>query len=710
MAGHPEFPSARLRQTFRAEAGQRIRALGLSLLDMERGSPEQRHEALDKAFRDAHSLKGAANAVASRAIEASCHVIESVMAGVKAGTLTAQAELFDRLHALLAAIERCVADDAGAESELGAAVDALLAHPGADPAAVLAAGKPGLPSAARRARATPAAGPRVEAGADTSEGPPSEWPMMDELLARTQGLGLLPEVSGRQLDWLRQLRARLDRPSPATADRSAGLLASLRRDLDEEVRRATRHCRQVEAQVQGLQALASRAAMRPLQELFDGLPIVARQLARAAGKEVELQLLGGEVEAEGPVLDELRDAVVQLVRNAVDHGLELQAQRLAGGKPRVGRVTLQARTTEAGGVAIEVADDGRGVDLAALRRAADAAGLAGQAWPPDDIALCDLLCAPGLSTRQAADAVSGRGVGLAIVRERLQRLGGRLSLRSKAGQGVTWRLELPASRYRRRAVVVRVGGQQFCLATHDLARVHRLQPGQAQRPWLTLEDRSLPLRRLDALTGRDLGGPVPPVALLLTGEAPLALAVDEVVRERDVFVMPFGHPIQRLRGFAGMALLDHGELLPMLHVPDLLALAEKAGLPAGEAPGEREAPRRRLLVAEDSMTTREMLRGMLEAAGYEVDTAADGLGAWALLRDRRYAALISDADMPGLDGIALTRRVRADPGLGDLPVVLVTALDGPEDRRRGVEAGVDAYLAKSRFQESALLDILERVR
>jgi two-component system chemotaxis sensor kinase CheA len=451
------------------------------------------------------------------------------------------------------------------------------------------------------------------------------------------------------------------------------------------------------------------------------MPKLVRDLAQSNGKDVELVVRGATLEVDRQILEQIKTPLTHLVRNAIDHGIETPAERQRVGKPARGRITIDITPHEGNRVQLVIADDGAGIALAKVKQRAARMGLLDvepSPWSPSQ--LTDLVFESGLSTSPIVTDLSGHGLGLAIVREKIERLGGSVSVESPPPEGGTrFCIVLPSTLATFRGLLVGVAGETFVLPSRSVERVARVSVSAVQTAadggdTVVLDGRTMPLvalsdlldlppRPAPAVTG------VPRMQLVVVGSADkcVALAVDEVFGDQEVLVKPLAAPLRRVRNVAGATLLGGGRVVVLLNVTDLLksaALHRQRGARAVRAAdGE---PRGSLLVAEDSVTTRLLLKTILESAGYRVTTAADGIDALASLQSGEFDLLVSDVEMPRLDGFGLTARVRTDKRLADLPVVLVTALDSRADKERGVEVGANAYIVKSAFDQARLLQTI----
>jgi two-component system chemotaxis sensor kinase CheA len=560
-------------------------------------------------------------------------------------------------------------------------LDALLAQSGE------------LLAARRRFRAR---GEDVEALHDAVADWRKEWRAVERAL---HGRGdAFPPPALRALqrasDHLRRLEKELDRlASTLAADRRA--LRRVHDALDHEVR---------------------RARLFPFAEACQGLDRVVRDLARTAGKEVELAVHGGTVELDRSVLEGLKDPLRHLVRNAVDHGIEPPAARRSAGKAPQGRVVVSA-VLRGGQVEVAVADDGRGLDLEALRQQARRRGLAETL---EERQLAQLIFLPGLSTAALLTDASGRGVGLDVVKSRVEALHGTVDVTFKAGGGTRFTLTVPLTLTTLRAVLVGVGGQTFAVAGSHVERLVRIDPAELRvvegREVLTPGGPPLPVASLAAALGMPPGRPAAPGAkvpglIVRAGDRRVVFVVDELLAEQAVVVKKLGARIRRLRLVSAATVLPSGHVALVLNAAHLVraALGQAGARPLAAPPAPAAAARKRILVADDSLTTRTLEKSILEAAGYDVQVAADGQAAWQLLHERGADLLVSDVDMPRLDGFGLAEAVRGSARFRKLPIVLVSARETDQDRARGIAVGADAYLGKSAFDQRNLLETIAQL-
>ena len=757
---------------FQTELDEHLSHLSQEALALEQdGDPVQRLERINTVFRAAHSLKGAARAVNLNDISQLAHRLEDTLGAIRKGDLTLRPEHADLILAAVDAIKAAMEGHLNGSPLTEAQLETLFSAPPAPPAAPV--------SSPAVAHAPPVAVSKVEVPppAPLVSIPPvpteaTAPPQADEAptVLRQTGVQDTVRVATAKLDGLMDalgellvVRMRTDRvveqaqtveqqmrdwqkkwrrvrpgyqrwqkrggpPSETEwavmADffaRHESDLNALHFELSALRAQLTQDRNHLQLVTDDLQNGIRSTRMLPMTTLFSQFPRMVRDLARERGKDILLQLDGGDTEIDRQVLELSKDPLTHLLRNAVDHGIETPSQRTAFGKPPQGLIRLSAEP-RGNHLVIEVADDGRGIDLDAVRRAALHRGLVGvqEAAALDEEAILNLIFHAGLSTAPQVSDLSGRGVGLDVVRANLEQLRGLAQIVNRPGQGVTFSLLLPLTLATSQVLLVETGGQTVALPATNVERILRIPAqriGQVDgQPVIHVEGRPLPLLSLARLLRWPvLEAPVAsedrlPVVVVSVLDKRLALRVDDFLATQEVVIKPLGRQLQRVRNVAGVTLLGDGRLIPVLNVADLIKAIqhEPAAAPLLVAATEP----RRIVVADDSITTRTLEKNILENAGYEVRAFADGQEVWDWLRrdDHRLPdAIVSDINMPRMDGFALAAAVKSDPRFSQLPVVLVTSLDSPEDRLQGMEAGADAYMVKSLFDQRELLAVIDQL-
>lgn len=740
MAVDREALQARLRALFIDELAENVVVLNRGLVALE-----QQDTALDtdtlvnEMFRAAHSLKGAAHSAGVNELVLLCHQMEDALSRLRDGTLPSTRvvePLLKAVDALDAAGRRMRDGGEAAGADLGRAGRGIAALVGTTLAPTATAHVPATEADPDRSEA-PAApsgegsadepGPLVAARRDGNVRVPAE--RLDALLNQAGELLLAcRRVDALAEDLVEAAGAATRRagPSAGSVAMVGGSSASSSDDgrawrvmaerLDGLARGAVDANRQLSALGQGVADSVRHARMMPLAHAYEGLERVVRDLARAGGKDVRLELRGGQVEVDRPILDAVADAVLHLARNAVDHGIEAPDERVAAGKLRSGRVVVDATLVQ-DGVSVTVADDGRGIDLEALRTAARRRGIS---TPDDESLLADVAFVPGVSTSPLITDVSGRGVGLDAVRVRVEAVGGSVGLQSTPGGGCTATLTLPLALSAIRVLLVGAAGEVLALPSSGVSRLLRVEAADLRRlgdrDAILLDGRPVPVLWLcDVLDLPSAGEPMsPPFTAVLTGTPPneALLVVDELLSEEEVVMKPLGEGPASVPGVLGATILASGRVALVLNPATCVRTGLARGAPSPVlAPGGPDHPARRpqVLLVEDTITTRALERSILEAAGYEVRVAVDGIEAWQLLEEHGADVVVSDVDMPRMDGVALCEAARRSSRFRDVPFILVTSLASEADRRRGVEAGANAYLVKADFDQAILLDTIERL-
>jgi two-component system chemotaxis sensor kinase CheA len=456
--------------------------------------------------------------------------------------------------------------------------------------------------------------------------------------------------------------------------------------------------------------------MLPFSQACESLYRAVRDLARTQQKEVELLIEGNEVELDRAIIDALRDPLLHLVRNAIDHGIETPQQRIAAGK-RAGAKLTVAASQRMELVEVTVRDDGRGIDPALVQSAARRRGLPAELQNLDPLRL---IFEPGFSTASSVSEVSGRGVGLDVVKSQLEALRGTVEVSSELGRGTSFNLLVPLTVSTLRVLFVRVGSEVYALPSTSVRQLVRAGPDKIRmidnREVLLLGAAPIPIVSLAELVGAPAGPPpmgegkVPLVVTAHMNQV-IALAVDELLSEQDVVCKPLGKRIARLTHVSAATILPTGRVALLLKHSDLLRVGiSRAPARRNVASADTAASaRKRLLLVDDSATIRTLECSILEAAGHEVIVAVDGSNAWQLLQEKGADLVVSDVEMPNMDGFALTQAIRSSKRFRDLPVILLTSLDSAADRARGLESGASAYLVKSAFDQSNLLETIRQL-
>ena len=746
-----QMRDASLLELFSLEADAQTQVLSAGLLALER-NPTQADQ-LEACMRAAHSLKGAARIVGVDAGVSVAHVMEDCLVSAQESRLYLQPEHIDALlqgtdllmriatpgnnvgpadiEGYVALMERLLdpsqpivqaAPVAVATPEPASApvIDPLPPEPEPAPPVSTDLPRPNRRMTEGGERVLRVTAERLNSLLDLSSKSLVETQRLKPYLVSLQRLKRIQSNSARALDTLDgQLKA-MDlslEAQEALADtrrllsEAQALLADKTAELDEFGWQAGQR-----AQVLYDTALACR--MRPFADVLAGQVRMVRDLGRSLGKQVRLEIEGEKTQVDRDVLEKLEAPLTHLLRNAVDHGIEMPEQRVLAGKPAEGLIRLRA-SHQAGLLVLELSDDGNGVDLERLRGTIVDRHLSPleTALRLSEEELLTFLFLPGFSLRDKVTEVSGRGVGLDAVQHMVRQLRGAVVLEQTAGQGSRFHLEVPLTLSVVRSLVVEVGEEAYAFPLAHIERMCDLAPNDIVqlegRQHFWHEGRHVGLVAASQLLQRPAGqsnDETLKVVVIRERDAVYGIAVERFIGERTLVVLPLDDRLGKVQDISAGALLDDGSVVLIVDVEDMLRSVDKL-LNTGRleriarrSQQATEAPRKRVLVVDDSLTVRELQRKLLLNRGYEVAVAVDGMDGWNALRSEDFDLLITDIDMPRMDGIELVTLLRRDSRLQSLPVMVVSYKDREEDRRRGLDAGADYYLAKASFHDDALLD------
>lgn len=694
------------------------------LLQIERQpEPATRQQLLQEAFRTAHNLKGAVRAVSLTEIESIAHAMESVLQQARDMNLELSPATCDVMYDALDAIQQLVSGQALEVETLISSLQAVY-----DGETTMQA------EASPQHEAQPSVQPTPAVTAeDTIRVTVSK---LDDLMAQAGEL-VVSDISAQQrvmdmralhdevLKWpktWRELKTILGRLNGGDAGRHLvdmlmdhhEYMQALTRQVNALEQMVSRDTANLNVNINRLRDEVRRVRMIPFQTVVPGLQRTVRDVARSEKKQVDLVVEGGEVELDKQILETLKDPLMHLLRNAVNHGIESEQERAAAGKPAGGQVTI--RVAQRGSeVHIAVQDDGRGFDLEGLRWQSNSSSPFEPDAASDDIIATAFQ--PGVTTVREVNEFAGRGVGLDVVRQRVEALQERIKVDNRPQEGVIIELIVPVSLTMSRGLLVRVGDERYVLPLmavdkiEDTTAIFSVE-GQAM---IQVDNEPVPLASLADLLERPRvehrNGAASYTVILSVAEQRLAVLVDEVDAEQELAVKPLGMPLRRVRNVEGAALLGTGEPVIVLNAADLMKSARHVpSTPVFSFNGSQTngvGPHAHVLVVDDSITTRTLEKNILEAAGYTVTTAIDGLEALKQLDNNKIDLVVADIQMPHMDGISLTRQLRDSSEHGTLPIILVTSLESREDREQGMMAGTDAYIVKRGFDQAELLSTIE---
>ena len=752
-------------ELFRLEAESQTAILSAGVLAVEEF--ERSPETIESMMRAAHSLKGAARIVGLDPAVRVAHAMEDCFVAAGKGTFRVRPEHVDLLLAsidFLSSIAK--ADDAiSPKSDWPRTADALVAELGALLTAPASQAAPpvALPAAATEPAATeeiaapeplarhPAA--QEEAGAPHAPAPAASAARAVEQADRVvrvsaDSLTRLVGLAGESLVETRQLRPFVDSlltlraaqvdlcdTIAATEERFKsddasvpapllGLLARVRERADACLASLMKQVEDFESFARRNEDLSGRlhhevivSRMRPLADGIRGFPRLVRDVARTLGKQVRWEVRGEQTGVDRDILDKLESPLSHLVRNALDHGLEPTAEREAAGKPPVGTIRLEARH-RAGMLHITLTDDGRGIDVERLRAKAVSRGLVARqvADQLTELELLEFLFLPGFSTKEEVTEISGRGVGLDVVQSMVKAVGGTVRVATQPGRQTVFTLQLPITMSVIRALLVEIGGEPYAFPLTRIDNIlfcaHADVRTVEGRQYFERDGVSIGLviapQILELGSQTAPADPMPVVVISDRGQQ-FGMIVDAFLGERDLEVRPLDRRLGKVPNINSASLLENGNPVLIVDVEDLVRsidnvlMGRRLTRVEFEKMAEQARQRKRILVVDDSITVRELERQLLQSRGYAVDVAVDGMDGWNAIRGAHYDLVVTDVDMPRMDGIGLVSLIKNDPARKDIPVVIVSYKDREEDRLRGLDAGANRYLTKSSFHDETFV-------
>lgn len=722
---------------FQQEAEEHIQALNQGLLSLEQ-DPQNR-QILDEIFRVAHTLKGSCTMMGFQDLRDLAHAMEDVLdaARMRQKTLASDdvdvlLETLDNIKMLLEGKGQGQEANVDVSPQVGKIREILKQREAAYEEKISEA-------AAHVEKAEPAA-PATRTGAQGADSIRVEVNKLDYLLNLT---GELTISKGRLYEMLRELRRlrpkiegieavlrdfkELSSQLPPDLQQGAHLLASDLSQIKDKFSELTEKLFEASGRVDTYSSQIQEGVMQirmlPLSTVFALFPRMVRDGAKEQGKQINLQVKGSGTELDKRIIDQIQDPLKHLINNAIDHGIESPQERRAAGKPETGTISLRAYP-RGSQVIIEAEDDGRGIDPARIKQSAVRKGLITEEEAlhiEDEEQIFKFLFTPGFSTADQITKTSGRGVGLDAVKDRVEQLKGSVDIYSKPGKGTKFVIKLPLTLSLTEVLLVMEAGESFAIPLSNIEEMVRVRVDEVQRVGdkeaIPIRDHLVPLVKLATLLELPRTAQAVqrfPVVVVGSGERRLGIWVDELIGKQEIVIKSFGSYLPRVENLAGATILGSGEIVPILDVLQLIQHAKKTErLLAGRAPSAQPAmmaaKSRTILVVEDSLTTRELERGILESAGFKVVTAIDGQEGLEKLQTQKFDLVLTDIEMPRMDGLSLVQRMRQQEAHRDIPVVIVTTRDSDEDKRRGLEAGADAYFVKSQFDQDNLLETVRRL-
>lgn len=667
--------------------------------------------AIDGILREAHTMKGAAGMVGMMRVSRLAHRLEDLLVELRSGTRRSTPELTDSMLLVVDGLGRLIANPSSAEQDASdeVAMERLLPTPvvATTPAPAMPAS---MPKPAAPPPIPPSPGPSVEAPAATPL--PTVTPAAS-YITPVQPVDPKASVERKRLETatLDVPVARIDELNRLVGEVSAaqlrvGHVFGSELHLDPA---AVTEYRELTKVINQLQEVTERTRMVPVGTLGAILHRTVRDTARSLGKNVRWELIGEDIEVDRGVLEQLVSPLLHLVRNSIGHGVESPEERLAAGKPEEAVVRLHA--TQVGSkVVIAISDDGAGINVAAVRAAAVKRGLEVDGLTEDQS--LHLIFHTGVSTAKTLTETSGRGVGLDVVRTAVAAVHGEVQIVNHPGAGAEFRIVVPITLTVVPCLIVSIGGQAFALPLHRIIRMLEAQKVQvvSGKRLAVVDGRAIAVSDLATLLGLPSAG-VGPWVLLGPEASPHAFQVETVLQKRDVVVRGLTGRLRDLKAVNGASIEPNGSILLVLDVPTLIERSQSIVAIGSNGAGKAAGPPPQLsvVVVDDTLMVRELQRSILERGGYSVRTAADGAQALAMLTELPPDLVVTDVEMPNLDGLQLIATMRSHPRLTNVPVLIVSSHGTDEDRQRGMDAGADGYIVKTSFDEAGLLSAVSRL-
>lgn len=736
---------AKLIDTFKIEAAEHLKSISDGLLALE-GNPQhaKKQEIIETIFRDAHSLKGSARAVNHDAIQEICQSLESVLSDLRHHKIDLKKEQYDLLHETTDLIKTFIsgqevrpANAADKLQELTQKLSELRASDGPTPAQEVKEveiSPQNQPAAPEHIQQTTI---RVSLHKLDTLMHEVEEMLILKLITQVRFKNLIEiqkHVYGWQKGWnklqleLRKLRQAWEGEIKNYVPTKEFLqFLEMQNDSHKELgdklnsmsKHAGQDARFVGTMVDNLLEDSKKILMLPFSSVFEILPRMVRDLSRSLNKNTSLILQGEDIEVDRRILEEMKDPLIHLIRNCIDHGLESSEIRKDLQKDPEGHLIVSATQTGGNSVEITIADDGKGIDVEKVKIAAINAGHLSEAEAntlPEEEAL-KLIFKSGVSTSSIITELSGRGLGMSIVMEKVEKLGGAIKVQTKKNIGTTFSISLPLTITTFRGLHIRAADHDFIFPTHNLLRVLRITPDQIHtiegKESVSVYDKNLSYINLSDLLG--IGNQVAEtrkhiyILVVKVTDTIFAIGVDAILNEQEVLIKSLGKQLAKVRNIASATIMDEGKIIPILDPFDLKKSIQTTRGRSLKQEVAEEGRKRSVLIAEDSSTARLLLKNIFEGAGYDVKTAVNGADALTMIKAEIIDLLVSDVEMPRMDGFKLTEKLRANEDTKDLPIILCTSLGSQEDREHGIEVGANAYIDKSNFAQSNLLEIAKKL-
>jgi two-component system chemotaxis sensor kinase CheA len=750
----------RILATFRIEAEEHIRAISSGLIELEKStSKKKEEEIIEVLFREVHSLKGAARSVDQKEIESVCQPMETVFSSLKRKEIALSPVAIDIFYKTVEWLTKyTVTPGDEIKGTLRQTQQELIGSLREVAGEKHIASAKEQPEPVVQKQSQPVQSFTIPVPDQVSEVPMNSTPfqtgmvripmtkldpllmqaeeMLQSKIAIDQRIEELRSFVNELNDWKTDRLKWRNRRSTATIAVWLEWCDASEIQMNKTESRITEITRSIEHDQHSLDRLVNnhleamkQVLMLPVASLVESFPMMIREIAREENKEIDFIISGSELEIDKRILEEFKDSLIHMIRNSISHGISKPQERLLENKPPRGKITLDFAAKESGVVEITLSDDGKGINKDLLLKASIKSGVLSKEASEklETKEILDLIYQSGISTSAIITDISGRGLGLSIVQEKVNKLNGKISVETEPKVGTTFRILLPMTLATFRGILVKVKEFMYLLPTINVERVMKVKQEEIKsienHETIRIDEKIVSVVDLGEVlglpehkysgsleSGLQEKGPIRMV-VIVSGEYRIAFKVDEVDDEQQVLVKGLGKLLKRVRNVSGATILGTGKVIPVLNISDLMKSALKIKGWKSEISADKSASAKShsILVAEDSITSRTLIKNILETAGYKVTTAVDGADAFAKARSGDFDIIVSDVDMPKMSGFELTSKIKSDKKLSEVPVVLITALESREDREHGIEVGADAYIVKSSFDQGNLLEIIKKL-
>ncbi len=774
----------KLLATFRTEAEENIKSMSADLIELETNPPDSRKaELIEVIFREAHSLKGASRAVNLSEFGSVCQSFESVLSALKNTLISLAPEVFDVLHQTVDILnDILIYSEGGINQEIRDRIsDVLLnlslAESGKPEEIKIRKTEKKKSDNPETIKNEEKEIEKIEVVSQKNEKETFNV-LKKEMISKTKKTSTETiRVSVKKLDKLlfqaeemlslklssiqqtENLKNILDDLSIWNKESSEvfsivrnikqilekkekqEILSKENQDISKIIRFydwGLSHIKKLENELIQLRKFSSQEVYSsgakietllddvkeiitvPFSTILDIFPKTVRDLSKDMEKEVELKIIGDDIEIDRRILEEIRNPLIHLVRNSIDYGIEKPDIRISKNKAKKGIITFNIERLENNKIYVIISDDGEGLNITKLRNlyAKNEKLSDEEIEKVSEKELFQYIFRSGISTSDIITDISGRGLGLAIVKEKIEHLGGSILVESKKDLGTEFKITLPLSLVTFRGVLIKASEKEFIVPTIKIERVLREKIEEVKtienKETICINGQVIPLVNLSNILKLPIKKSDSEYVLALIfniNNKQIGFAIDEITDEQEVLVKNFNKHLMRIRNISGATVLGSGKVVPILNISDLLksAIKQTTTITIQKSSEDTSEVLKSIIVVEDSITSRMLLKNILETAGYKVTTAIDGVDGFTKLKENTFDAVVSDVEMPRMNGFDLTEKIRSDKVLSEIPVVLVTSLSKKEDREKGIDCGANAYIVKSSFDQSNLLEILERM-